>query len=195
MFINKVFRYFNETYSTQLSQHRLLKEIRNEWTKPEDLDYISCINSIYQQLDGLSFEDFRIKELMDDFSEEIRINKIEKKSNGRIVVNNYIYYRKDYNDNYKLRYGYENSTQLLFEVLNYFEYGEITSHFTPLKRIENQMIRNLTSHGRKNEYEHFKKHKLNSKKIKAMRFYKNGRFDIYFKKEKYADDFYSKFIE
>ncbi len=184
--ISNIYSYFTNKYNIDISKNYdedndFNYNYSNSTINTNPLDYKVYVNDILRQLDGFDFKSLRIKQLKEKIKDicQNRYNKewgIEIKGNT-IKFNDLLYWGY---------LGMETGKLLTIEsALSWFEFGEET------KIPEFNQIRNRY---------HIKWHEINpcmelsTKKIKSIKFFKNGRMDIKFSSPEIARKFISEWF-
>ena len=186
--IYRIYRYFSNKYKIDIKQP-IINDFVFKYNYSEStidtnpLNYKTYVDEILKQLNGLSFENMRIKQLKENLKNICKNNYSDKwnidiKANI-IKFNDLLSWTKyTWENDYKL---YDQGNLLLLEsALSFFEYRKEIG-FSELKPIKQEYI--VQWNNIENDI------KITSQKIKSIKLFKNGRVDVKFSSSKFAREF------
>jgi len=173
-FIHNIVDYFRDKYKVTLNSDPIQKKYNY------DLTYNIIVNEIIEQLGGYNFTDKAEKEIKDEFKDTLRYNKMKVKNN-KISMDDYFYL--DHWDvkykRYRVSYGSDDKFYKLFKALSHFMFKSNDCYFNNTYRIitqeENEKV--------------FTTHHLLNNGIETIKLYKNGKIDLQFSSNEFAQQF------
>ncbi|WP_091019879.1 MULTISPECIES: hypothetical protein [Paenibacillus] len=176
-FIAHVCSYFKNKYSVTIDIDKLQKTFTFSVTSQDIID------NIFIQLDGYSFTEKAEKEIKDKTKEMFKYgDKISIKS-SKLILDGYFAYHDSIWKEYRLN---ENKVEHIFQSLQLFDSGSITHN----EELENKYCGYNNSRKLEN-YERYTTQTL--KKVKSIKFLKNGKLDIEFISNQEAARFASEY--
>ena len=187
-FISEIYNYFSSKYKIYLDMNFKNDLNSNDNDKDyiinkEPLNYKKYTNEILKQLGDLSFKEIRIKQLKEKIKNVCKNtykNEWKVKIQGDTIKFNDLvsWYKYNWENDYKL---VDIESFLLIEsALSFFEYGKEIKfkEFAPIRFVYGTKWDSIE-----------KNIKINSKKIKSLKLFKNGRVDIKFCSSETAKEF------
>lgn len=181
--ISNIYSYFTNKYNIDINKNYdedndFNYNYSNSTINTNPLDYKVYVNDILRQLDGFDFKSLRVKQLKEKIK---NIGKNRYSNEWKIEIKGSTIKFKDL-----LSWGYWGSAPdkilLIESALSWFEFGEETE-IPEFNQIRNRY--------------HIKWYEINpcmelsTKKIKSIKFFKNGRMDIKFSSPEIARKFIS----
>ncbi|GAA4880364.1 hypothetical protein GCM10023310_70710 [Paenibacillus vulneris] len=177
-FIDKIVCYFTEKYNVTIKKERLLKNY------DYDITYTNIIDDIMLQLEGFSFAEKAVKELLDKTKNTYYYNEYKKQSNmdiknNKIVIDGSYVYKDTIWNQYRLRGDFNE----IFTALYLFDNGSIPREETELHS------RYCGYQNERNDRNYEKYQPVSLSKVESIKFYKNGKLEIEFKSNQMATKF------
>lgn len=182
-FIDKIVYWFRNKYNVTIKTERMHKN------HDYNITYENIIDDIYLQLDGFSFTEKAVSELLNKTKNTYHYNEYRKHSNmdiknSKVVIDGSFAYRDTIWNEYRLRGGFDD----LFSALYLFDTGSIPKEKTELhnRYCGYQNERNV------NNYDRFEPITLS--KVVSIKFFKNGKLEIEFKSNYQATIFAKEYL-
>ena len=177
-FIDNIVSYFTDKYNVTIKKDRILKNF------DYDITYTNIIDDIMTQLDGFSFAEKAVKELLDKTKNTYYYNEYRKHSNmdiknNKIVIDGSYTYKDTIWNEYRLRGGFDQ----IFTALYLFDNGSIPRESTEL---HNRYCGDQNERNERN-YEKYRPNSLTT--VESIKFFKNGKLEIEFKCNQMATKF------
>lgn len=174
-YILKVCNYFQKKYNVTIDY----VVIQNKYKSSTHLSCDTIIDEIFIQLGGFNFTEKAEKEIKDKLKDYIRYSASKPKQN-KLILGSFAYidtWNKKWGS-IEIHYDSDSKVECLLDAIQHFENGDT------IKNNElNELYITLTQ--KKNE-EVFTKHPINFNKVKSIKVYQNGKFDIEFASTEYA---------
>lgn len=176
-FINNICYHFINKYKVTIDHEKIINKLNFESSFQDVLD------NIFIQLDGYSFTEKAEKEIKDNSKEMFKYGDKVSIKGSKLVLDGYFAHLDSIWKEYRLS---ESKVNKIFQSLQLFDSGSIT---------ENQELKNkycgYDNSKKPENYERYTTQTL--KKVKSIKFYKNGKLDIEFISNQEAARFASEY--
>lgn len=180
-FVSKIVNHFSRQYNVSLDT----KVINEKYDL--NLTHNDIISEIFEQLDGFSFEEKAVHELIQatkntiyNFDKKVIIKK------ASLSITDYVWW-----DSWSwsgMRISWDSKLETFFQALSHFENGSVETLHS-LKR----MFEHLKEGS--NKYDIFSKYEFDYKKIKSIKVFKNRKITVEFKDHALAQEFANTYLK
>ncbi|WP_395606296.1 hypothetical protein [Bacillus velezensis] len=180
-FVSKIVNHFSRRYNVSLDTHIIIEKY------DLNLNHNDIIGEIFEQLDGFSFEEKAVHELIQatkntiyNFDKKVTIKK------ASLSITDYVWW-----DSWTwsgLRIFGDSKLGTFFQALSHFENGSVETLYSL-----NRMFEHLREGS--NQYDIFSKYEFDYKKIKSIKVFKNRKITVEFKDHALAQEFANTYLK
>ncbi|WP_039076306.1 hypothetical protein [Bacillus sp. MSP13] len=180
-FVSKIVNHFSRRYNVSLDTNIIMEKY------DLNLNHNDIMGEIFEQLDGFSFEEKAVHELIQatkntiyNFDKKVTIKK------ASLSITDYVCW-----DSWTwsgLRISWDSKLGTFFQALSHFENGSVETLYSL-----NRMFEHLREGS--NQYDIFSKYEFDYKKIKSIKVFKNRKITVEFKDHALAQEFANTYLK
>lgn len=163
--IRKVVRHFEHRHQVALDEERIVGELQDEEPTIERI-----VDKIFEQLGGASFQELAVKQIKANLQKKIW--KAPEIKGARLFIDRFVYSEKGFNGEPRLTWNSREDVLALLTALQHFETGD-TQILYPFTNVVEATVGSWA-------YGPFDRHEVDCEKVKAIKFYQNGKAEITF---------------
>ena len=180
-FVSRITYYFAKRYNVTLSS----SDIQQKY----DVDTISfsiILDEIFEQLGGLTFKEKAVDEIKAASKNAVYRKADITISKNKLAIADYVWWDTSWDNSLNISYS-DRKVRPLMLALSHFISGEVSMSYG-LQNIYNQLNRGSKDYGI------FSKYELPNNVLQALKFYKNGKVELFFADNAKAEEFKKQYL-
>lgn len=180
-FVSRITYYFTEKYKVSLSSEEIIKKYDEN-----TISYSLILDEIFEQLGGLTFKEKAVTEIKAASKKTVyRADKVSIAKN-KLSITDFVWWQTSWDNSLSVSYD-DRAVRPLFMALSHFMTGNVDMTHS-LQNIYQQLKR-----GSK-DYDIYAKFELPHDVLQAIKFYKNGKVDLFFADNSQAETFKKEYL-